>query len=127
MKPSGANVRGLLRLVLDELRDDSAARTELEDLLGVDPARDRHPRAAYTVDTLAAELDVSARAVRAWIASGELAAVKRAGRWVIAAATVEAWASPDSPSAARPRAVRRRPSPTRSPLRDALNAMKDAA
>jgi excisionase family DNA binding protein len=47
---------------------------------------------AYTVATLARVLGVSERVVRNAIWRGELAAVRRGSRWVIAAVAVEAWA-----------------------------------
>lgn len=47
---------------------------------------------AYTVATLAAVLGVSQRVVRNAIWRGELEAVRRGSRWVIAADAVEAWA-----------------------------------
>jgi excisionase family DNA binding protein len=51
-------------------------------------------RSAYTVTTLAQELGMSPRAVRGAIERRELAAVKRGGRWIIAAQAVTDWAEP---------------------------------
>lgn len=50
--------------------------------------------AAYTVTTLAQELGMSPRAIRGAIERRELAAVKRGGRWIIAAQAVAAWTEP---------------------------------
>ena len=47
---------------------------------------------AYTVASLAAELGVSAKAVRCAIARHELQAVKRGSRWIISADAVNEWA-----------------------------------
>jgi excisionase family DNA binding protein len=66
--------------------------------------------AAYTVTTLAQELGMSPRAIRGAIERRELAAVKRGGRWIIAAQAVAAWAEPQhegktvTPAPRRPRA-----------------------
>lgn len=65
-----------------------------------------HP--AYTVASLAAELGVSAKAVRCAITRRELHAVKRGSRWIISADAVSQWAS--APEAHRANA-RRRPAP----------------
>jgi excisionase family DNA binding protein len=94
------------RALLDELRDDPAARDELRRLLGTP--------AVYTPRTLAAELEITPRAVRAAIDRGDLEA-RRSGRgYVIAAEAVAAWARP-------PARTRRRAAPRKSrPLRDAI-------
>ena len=63
---------------------------------------------AYTVASLAAELGVSAKAVRCAIARHELQAVKRGARWIISADAVNEWAS--APEAHHATA-RRRPAP----------------
>jgi excisionase family DNA binding protein len=77
-------------------------------------------RTVYTPATLAAELGVTARAIRAAIERGELRA-RRSGRgWVIAAAAVAEWARPTSSSSPRTRASTRRRS---APLREALAGM----
>lgn len=77
----------LLDAFADLLAERVAAR--LVDQL---PDSRRSP-VAYTVDTLAAELGISPRAVRAAVARGDLDAVKRAGRWIIPASSVECWAN----------------------------------
>jgi excisionase family DNA binding protein len=48
---------------------------------------------AYTVASLAAELGVSQKTIRAAIARRELSAVKRGSRWIISADAVRAWAT----------------------------------
>ncbi|MBV8219714.1 MAG: helix-turn-helix domain-containing protein [Solirubrobacterales bacterium] len=63
---------------------------------------------AYTVASLAAELGVSAKAVRCAIARHELQAVKRGSRWIISAGAVSQWAA--APGAHHAMA-RRRPAP----------------
>jgi excisionase family DNA binding protein len=77
---------------------------------------------AYTVASLAAELGVSAKAIRCAIARHELQSVKRGSRWIISADAVGEWASapeahdatarrrraalPPTPKAAGPRCAR---------------------
>ena len=63
---------------------------------------------AYTVASLAAELGVSAKAVRCAIARHELQAVKRGSRWIISADAVSEWATAGE---AHHATRRRRPSP----------------
>lgn len=57
----------------------------------------------YTVASLAAEVDVSQKAIRSAIARGELAAVKRGSRWIISADAVNAWATAPKARCARGR------------------------
>ena len=71
--------------------------------------------AAYTVVGLAHALGVTARVVRNAIARGELPAVKRGGRWYMAADAVAAWTH-EEPSA---RAAPRRPSAPATSAADA--------
>jgi len=61
---------------------------------------------AYTVASLAAELDVSPKTLRAAIARRELRAIKRGARWIISAEAVSEWAS--APQAERATSRRRR-------------------
>jgi excisionase family DNA binding protein len=76
--------------------------------------------AVYSPATLAAELGITARAVRAAIERGDLAA-RRSGRgYVIGAEAVAAWASSSPTRRRRPR----RPAPHRT-LRDALSELDD--
>jgi hypothetical protein len=75
-----------VRELLDELRDDPDALAELRALIGA-------PAAVYSPATLAAELKITARAVRAAIERGDLQA-RRSGRgYVIGADAVAAWTS----------------------------------
>jgi len=97
----------LLAAILEELRDDTSAAAELRALVGARPA-------AYTPQTLAAELGITPRGVRAAIERGDLEA-RRSGRgYVIAAEAVSAWARP---SRRRQKRATRRDS---RPLRDAM-------
>jgi excisionase family DNA binding protein len=82
----------LARAVIAALSRDPEAMRRLRDLV-VDPtvpARDAG-RPAFTVHSLAETIGLSPKGVRNAIARGELVAVKRGGRWVIAADAVEAW------------------------------------
>ena len=97
----------LARALLAELDDDPAALAELRRLLSPTPA-------VYSPQTLAAELGITARAVRAAIERGDLQA-RRSGRgYVIGAEAVAAWTS--SP------ARRRHSAPARASrtMRDAI-------
>ena len=80
-------VNPVLASLLAELHDDPAALAELRALLGAGPS-------VYTPQTLAAELGLTPRAVRAAIERGDLQA-RRSGRgYVIGAGAAAAWASP---------------------------------
>ena len=106
----------LLTALLAELRDDPAAIAELRELLGAGPA-------VYTPQTLAAELGVTPRAVRAAIERGDLEA-RRSGRgYVIGADAVAAWALPPASKRRPARAMKRR----RRPLRDAMAELGDSS
>jgi len=99
-------VTELARALLTELGSDPEALEELRCLVA--------PPAAYTPATLAAELGVTARAIRAAIERGDLEA-RRSGRgYVIGAEAVAEWARPLGA-----RRARREPSSTRT-MRDAL-------
>jgi excisionase family DNA binding protein len=67
---------------------------------------------AYTVATLADEVGLSQRAVRAAIHRGELQASLRGRSYLITASAVEAWAAPSDRAASA-----RRESPSRKPRR----------
>lgn len=60
----------------------------------LEPVEEPRQPAGYTTDTLAAELGITPRAVRAAIERGDLRAVKRAGRYFIAPDAVEAFVTP---------------------------------
>jgi excisionase family DNA binding protein len=96
------------RALLEELNADPAARAELRVLLG--------GRVAYTTETLATELDVTPRAIRAAIERGDLEA-RRSGRgYVIGAEAVAAWAR--APSNVRRRGAWRESRPLRNAMAD---------
>jgi excisionase family DNA binding protein len=78
--------------VVEALAADPAASARLHALLATQPT-DPPPAdpPAYTVDSLAAALNVTARVIRNAIARGELAAVKRGRRWIISGGAVRAW------------------------------------
>jgi excisionase family DNA binding protein len=75
-----------------------------------EPAPRRAVPIAYTTSTLAAELGVTSKTVRGWIARGDLRAVRRGGRYLISVAAVDEFTSPpacprrDSLNRPRPRA-----------------------
>ena len=110
---------------------ESALDAALIELLAASPAamaqpvellEDQRPAqqsalTAYTVASLAAALGVSPRAVRGAITRGELAAVKRGGRWIISADAVRAWAQQDGVARRTPA---RRPGPSDRPLGSAI-------
>jgi len=80
--------------VVEALAADPAASVRLRALLAGEQA-DHLPAEppAYTVDSLAAELKVTAKVIRNAIARGELPAVKRGRRWIISADAVRAWSA----------------------------------
>ena len=99
----------VLAALLEELHDNPAALAELRSLLEAGPA-------AYTPQTLARELGVTPRAIRAAIERGDLEA-RRSGRgYVIGAEAVAAWCSATTRSSTRTAPARG----TRT-LRDALS------
>lgn len=102
----------LARALLEELAGDPVALERLRELVGEsDDDADPGP-AAYTVRTLAAKLDWTQSRVRAAIARGELAAVKRGRGYVIAREAVGDWAR--APARDRAAGDRRPPRPRRS-------------
>lgn len=115
----------LAEVIVNALADDPACLEQLRELLG--PAQDNTALSAppaYTVAGLAQALGVTCRVVRNAIARGELPAVKRGGRWYVAAESVAAWTTAETAlPLRRTRAAR---SAARRPLRDTL-ARLDAA
>lgn len=90
---------------------DPATLDRLADLLAprlADRLADREDtsRIGYTIASLAADLDVSEKTIRGAVHRGELPAVRRGSRYVIAADAAQAWiaASTDGPASRRPRA-----------------------
>jgi len=102
---------GLGRALVDDLLADSAALAELRGMVGAAPA-------VYSCATLAAELSVTPRTIRAAIERGELAAVRSGRGWVMGAEAVRDWTARRT---ATPRARARRS--RSSPLRDALDGL----
>jgi len=94
---------------------DRGALDELRRLVATEKSR---PEAAapqiYTANTLATALGVSPKTIRNAIARGELAAVKRGGRWIVSAGAVDAWAGADGGE------LRRRSRARHGPLTAAL-------
>jgi excisionase family DNA binding protein len=103
----------LARAIVTAIAEDPVALAQLRELLRNNTdhqePQEQPRRAAYTVATLAAELNLSPKVVRAAIRRGELAGVKHGRRWIISCEAVTAWAAP---VAAPPR---RTPMPSRSP------------
>jgi excisionase family DNA binding protein len=85
----------LASLLLDGLSDQDLAVFARRLLPHLEQEQQGRARAhsAYTVSSLAAELGVSAKAVRCAIARRELEAVKRGSRWIISADAVSEWAT----------------------------------
>lgn len=92
-------IAALVSVILDGLSDrdlGALARRLLPHLRQPAELNDRN--AAYTVASLAAELEVSPKTIRSAIARRELAAVKRGARWLISADAARKWATPaDAP------------------------------
>jgi excisionase family DNA binding protein len=74
--------------LLSRIASDPEALALLRRLVDADTDR---AVPAYTVATLAAALGVTERVVRNAIARGELRAVKRGARWLIATDAVDTW------------------------------------
>lgn len=108
----------LIAAVLDAMEADPAGARRLADhlLAVVQPSEPppQPPQApAYTVTSLASHLGVTPKSVRGMISRGELAAVKRSGRWIVSASAVEAW-SAGGEAASHPMASPRSRRPSRS-------------
>ena len=91
----GTAAHALASLLLEGLSDQDLAVFARRLLPHLRDGRLDHARAhsAYTVASLAAELGVSAKAIRCAIARHELQAVKRGSRWIISADAVSEWAN----------------------------------
>jgi excisionase family DNA binding protein len=86
--------RQLVLALIAALVADPPAAQQLRELLDVEQREPAEARPAYTVDALADAIGVTAKVVRNAIARGELAAVKRGGRWIVSADAVDDWTSP---------------------------------
>src|SRR5262249_52982350 len=104
--------RSLVAMLDDQALDLLAERLASR----MEPKCDRRP-IAYTVATLAQEVGLSPRVIRAEIHTGKLRAVRHGRHYLIAASAVEAWASPTQASSAP--ANRRHP---RTPRRSGVMA-----
>jgi len=111
----GTAARALASLLLDGLSDHDLAVFAGRLLPHLQEGQLDHARthSAYTVASLAAELGVSAKAIRWAIARHELQAVKRGSRWIISADEVGEWAS--APDARDATSRRRRAAPPPAP------------
>ena len=87
--------QALASLLLEGLSDQDLAVFARRLLPHLQEGRADRARAhsVYTVASLAAELGVSAKAVRCAISRHELQAVKRGSRWIISADAVSEWAT----------------------------------
>lgn len=98
MSPAGRiHSAELARALLDVLDDEAlvllAARLLPHLQGGCDPAGPQSP-VLYTVDSLARAVELSPKTIRRAIRQGELAAIKRSGRWLISRDAVHLWACP---------------------------------
>lgn len=127
MTPAAATAHDpLAAAVIAALMSDPDAVALLRKLLvveGTPPGRPARPP-AYTVESLASALGVSAKAVRNAIARGDLAAVKRAGRWLIPADAVDAWTRVPEDTRVRRRTSRRN---TNGPLAEVFERLDPQA
>jgi excisionase family DNA binding protein len=102
-------IHPLARAVLEALASDARALAELRDLVAAqEVSRAELQPPAHTAGGLAEALGVSSKVVRNAIARGELPAVKRGGRWYVAAGAVAAWAHDSSATSAHRAPVTRR-------------------
>jgi excisionase family DNA binding protein len=93
----------LAALLVNDLDDDALALLARRLTPHLEPLEKPATRVAYTVESLAAELEVSAKTVRSAIARRELQGVKRGSRWIISARAVDEWASRPEPERTMPR------------------------
>jgi excisionase family DNA binding protein len=117
-------VSQLARALIDDLASDPEALERLRALVCENVrTADASSAPAFTVATLAAELGRSERSIRAAIARGELAAVKRGRGYLIAPDAVAAWARaptvPTTPRSPYQRHRRSDPGPATRALRGA--------
>jgi excisionase family DNA binding protein len=125
-EPLGSPAGVLASALVEALAADPAAIARLRELVAVDLPRPAAPEPViYTVASLAAVLDVSARVVRGAIARGELQAAKSGGRYLIPASAVRAWAAVEHADGGLER--RARPRRAQGPLRTALDALDQRA
>jgi hypothetical protein len=117
----------LVAALLDDLAAPHAREALRRALEPEEAPRPPNERTVFTAETLAAELGITPRAVRAAITRGDLAAIKRAGRWIIARQAVEAWARPTGAAAAARAPRRRAGRRSGRPMTDALAALDDGA
>lgn len=110
----------LAAALVEVLARSPAALARIRQLVAPEPVPADAP--AYTVAALASAIGVSARAIRGAIGRGELAAVKRGGRWLIAADAVRAWTARDETRASG-RSVPRRRGEDKRVLADALGRL----
>ena len=120
---------GLLAAALVEaLAADPAAVSRLRELVALDSPRAAAPEPViYTVASLAAVLQVSARVVRGAIARGELRAAKRGGRYLISARAVDDWVAAGPDERGSGDRGRTRATQSRGPLGAALDALDDSS
>lgn len=120
---------GLLAAALVEvLAADPAAISRLRGLVAIDSPRAAAPEPViYTVASLAAVLQVSARVVRGAIARGELRAAKRGGRYLISARAVDDWVAADPDEHGSGAQGRARAARSRGPLRAVLDSLDDSS
>jgi excisionase family DNA binding protein len=114
----------LVAALIELLAASPAAMAQLVELLEHQRPAQQLALPAYTVASLAAALGVSPRVVRGAIARGELAAVKRGGRWIISPDAVRVWAQQDG--TARRVAVRRSVARRDRPLGSAVASLAGA-
>jgi excisionase family DNA binding protein len=97
----------LVDVLLAELERDPGAVDRLRAALGSSSGEEEARRLVYSTETLAAELGVTSRTVRAAIERGDLAASRSGRGYVIGADAVRAWAAPEAQRARRARVAAR--------------------
>jgi Helix-turn-helix domain len=122
---AGAADQTLASALVELLADSPAALGRLRELITPHTPAPAPAPPAYTVASLAAMLHVSPKVIRGAITRGELAATKRAGRWVISDDAVRAWAQADPLVARNGRRSRRATGPR--PLATAMSLFENGA